>query len=462
MSNRDLQNLFTRRRFLRWSQGVMAAIGAFPLLGDATDALASPTPTAKSSALPDYYDKLGVKEIINAYDTITDYTASIMPLEVQYAVAQAAKRHVLLKELQTAAGKYIADKLHCEGALVSCGASSALSLATAACVQAANNCKPTDIPQEIGGKFPKNEVIVQKAHRYEYEHAMYLAGVKIVEVTTIEDYKNAFTPNTVMTNFLNKFGIIYKDQTIPHQDWIEIAHQHNVPCHCDAAADVPPIDNLWKFTGMGYDLVCFSGGKGIRGPQNAGLLLGKKHLIDLAAANNNPGVGIGRGMKVAKEQLVGMVAAVDWILKQTDEGLDREDTRKANIIISMVKNIPTMKSSIMIPPAENQVPHLILTYDPAVVGVTPREVSARLRTDTPRIFLNEYTGAARNNQGLPEATNSLIVEMWMLQPGHEVIVGRQIHKVLTNPKSVGQYTPRPPGAGRGATAAPPPPQGAAR
>ena len=138
-----------------------------------------------------------------------------MPLEVQHAVAQAAKHHVNLRELQTAAGEYIAKRLRCEGALVSCGASSALSLATAACIQAANNCKPTDIPQEIGtSKFPKNEVIVQKAHRYEYDHAMYICGAKIVEVVTMEDYKNAFTPNTVMTNFINKVGIMQHGTTI--------------------------------------------------------------------------------------------------------------------------------------------------------------------------------------------------------------------------------------------------------
>jgi L-seryl-tRNA(Ser) seleniumtransferase len=442
MFRTDADGSFTRRRFLRWSQGVMAAIGAFPLLNDSVEAIASPTAVAHPAGLPDYYDKLGVRKVINAYDTVTILTGSNMPPEVQEAVAQAAKHHVYLHELQVAAGEYIAKQLRCEGALVSCGACSARALATAACIQAANSCKPTDIPQEIGtSKFPRNEVIVQKAHRDEYDIAMYICGAKIVEVVTLEDYKNAFTPNTVMTNFINKVGIMQSATTINAKDWLDVAHQHSVPCHIDCAADVPPIDNLWKFTGMGYDLVCFSGGKGIRGPQNAGLLLGKKSLIDLAAANNNPGPGVGRSMKVAKEQLVGMVAAVDWILSQTDEKLDREDTRRANVIIGLVKDIPTMQTSIMIPPAENQVPHLILTYDPAVVGVMPKEAMQRLQTATPSIYLNSFSGAAQNPQGLPAATHSLIVEMWMLEPGQEVIVGRQIHKVLTNPKSVGQYTP---------------------
>lgn len=439
----DLHGALTRRRFLRWSQGMMAALGLAPVMGDAREALGA-TPAAHAVHGVDYYEKLGVTPIINAYDTVTNLTASVMPAEVQAAVALAAKKHVQLAELQRACGAYIAERLKCESALVSCGASSALSLATAACVQAANGCKPGDIPQLIGtAQFPKNEVIVQKSQRYEYEHAMYLAGVKIVEVATMDEYRRALNERTVMTNYLNKFGIIYKDQSIPAEDWIRVAHEHGVPCHCDAAADVPPISNLWKFTGMGFDLVCFSGGKGIRGPQNAGLLLGAKKYIDLAAANNNPGTGIGRGMKVAKEQLVGMVAAVDWILAQTDEGLDREYTRRCNVISGMVKDIPTMKASVMIPPAENQVPHLILTYDPAVVGVTPREVYMRLRTDTTPIFLSDYTGQAKNPQGLPSSVNTIIVETWMLEPGDEYIVGRRLHKALTDPKSVGTYTPRP-------------------
>src|SRR5271154_3276502 len=145
MANRDLRNLLTRRHFLRWSQGVMAALGAVPTLGNAAKAFGATTPAGKTAHAPDYYEKLGVKPLINAYDTITNLTASIMPPEVQAAVAQAAKKHVQLGDLQKACGAYIAQKLRCEAALVSCGASSALSLATAACVQAANGCRSGDI-----------------------------------------------------------------------------------------------------------------------------------------------------------------------------------------------------------------------------------------------------------------------------------------------------------------------------
>jgi len=114
----------------------------------------------------------------------------------------------------------------------------------------------------------KHEVIVQNAHRYEYDHAMLICGARIAEVVTLDDYKRAFNPNTIMTNFFNSG----EGGQIDRQTWLDVAHQHNVPCHMDAAADMPPIENLWKYTGMGYDLVSFSGGQGIRGPQNAGLL----------------------------------------------------------------------------------------------------------------------------------------------------------------------------------------------
>src|SRR5690242_1085849 len=324
MFHSDARTPLTRRRFLQWSQTAMAALGALPFLGSSSEAFAETT-TKGAGAGVDYYAKLNVKKIVNAKGTFTYLTAAVMPPQVQRAVAEAALHPVHLKELQTNAGEYIARKLRCEGALVSCGASSALTLATAACVQDANQCQPMDIPEKIGSsEFPKNEVIVQKAHRYEYDHAMTLCGIKIIEVVSLDDYKRAFTPNTVMTNFFNAA----RGGEISREDWLAVAHQHNVPCHIDAAADMPPIENLWKYTGMGFDLVCFSGGKGIRGPQNAGLLLGKKKLIDIAALNNNPNQCVGRGMKVAKEQIVGMVAAVDWILEQTDDAMEKEFNRR--------------------------------------------------------------------------------------------------------------------------------------
>jgi L-seryl-tRNA(Ser) seleniumtransferase len=414
MSTNNPVALLSRRRFLGWSQAALALL--------ARPALAT---TENTTSTDDYYQKLGVEKIINAAGTYTYLTASVMPPQVQRAVAQAALHPVVLDDLQKASGEYIARRLRCEGAVVTSGASGALTLATAACIAAANGCRPDQIPQEVATM--KNEVIVQKAHRYEYDHAMLLCGVRIVEVVTVDDYKRAFSPKTIMTNFFNAA----EAGEIDRQSWLDIAHQHNVPCHLDAAADMPPVENLWKYTGMGYDLVCFSGGKGIRGPQNAGLLLGRKRLTDLAAANDNPvGEAVGRGMKVAKEQIVGMVAAVDWVLEQNDEANQAEYTRRAETIIRAVKDVPTMKTEIFVPEIANHVPHLILAYDPQAVGITPKQVQERLRAQPPRIELNPATGTS--GLGTHSNENTIVVGTWMMLPGEAEIVGGRLHEVLSH------------------------------
>jgi uncharacterized pyridoxal phosphate-dependent enzyme len=427
----------TRRKFLKSSQAAMAAAGAAPFLANAPAALADPTSKAKSES-PDYYDKLGVTKIINAAGTYTDLTSAVMPPPVREAVAQAALHPVRLADLQVKAGAYIAEKLKAEGCCISCGASSALTIATAACLMAANNCKITDIPKLMGTpQFPKNEIIVQKIHRYEYDEAMFLCGVKIVDVITMDDYRAAFTPNTVMTNYFNACD----DVGISREDWIAVAHEHGVPCHLDAAADMPPIANLWNYTQLGFDLVCFSGGKDIRGPQNAGLLLGKKNLTDLALRNICPADGVGRGMKVAKEQIVGMVAAVDWLLTQTDEGMEKESRDRMAAIQKAVKGLPSVETSIMVPALANHVPHLMITFDPQVIGASARELRARLRTGTPAIELNPHTGSTRPSQGVPAQPNSLVVTTFLINPGEENLLAKQIHAVLKDPKSIGTYTP---------------------
>jgi L-seryl-tRNA(Ser) seleniumtransferase len=414
--------LFTRRRFLGWSQAALAALGASSILPSKSNALST---TSEAQSADDYYAKLGVEKIINAAGTYTYLTAAVMPPQVQRAVAQAALHPVVLKDLQKASGEYIAKRLRCEAALVSSGASAALTLATAACLANANGIAANLIPERVSSM--KNEVIVQKAHRYEYDHAMLLCGVRIVEVATLDEYRRAFSPKTIMTNFFNSA----EGGEIDRQTWLEVAHQHNVPCHMDAAADMPPIENLWKYTGMGYDLVCFSGGKGIRGPQNAGLLLGKKHLIDLAMESNNPNSdAVGRGMKVAKEQIVGMVAAVDWLLDQNDEADQAEYKRRADLIAREVKSIPTMKTEIFVPEIANHVPHLMLAYDPQVVGITPKQVQERLRAQRPRIELNPATGSS-GRFGSHSNENTIVVGTWMLQPGEAEIVGRQLRAVLS-------------------------------
>jgi len=406
----------TRRRFLKWANAAFAGMGFANSDLEAADA---------RHVGEDYYEKLGVTKIINAAGTYTALTASIMPPSVQAAVARAAKHPVRLHELQQAAGEYLARTLKCEGAMVTAGAASALTLATAAAMTLGNKSSMHNIPTDVTGL--KNEVIAQKAHRYEYDHAIRNCGARFVEVVTLAEYEAAFTERTVMTNFFNAA----EQGEISREDWIRVAHRHGVPCLNDAAADVPPISNLWNYTKMGFDLVAFSGGKGMRGPQNAGLLLGRKDLIDAATHNNSPNSDtVGRGMKVSKEQIVGMVAAVDWFLSQTDASLEAEFRRRADKIAAQLKNIPTLSSSVVIPNvAANAVPHLLLRYDTQRIKIRPVEVMAELRKGSPSIELNPQTGK-KPGAGLPSDENTIVVGVWMLEPGEELIVARRIKDIL--------------------------------
>ncbi len=415
---------YSRRSFFSYSRTALASIGLSSLM----------TPMQSIGAVlshkdddVNYYAKLGVEEIINAAGTYTSLTAAIMPEKVQLAVARAAKSPVRLEDLQLAAGSYLAKRLHCEAALVSAGAASALTLGTAACVTLANDKKGERVPPRIpqGMDSLKNEAIMQKGHRYGYDHALSNCGVRIVEVETLDEYRAAFTPKTVMTHFFNAAT----SGTIGREDWIRISHAHNIPCMNDAAADMPPISNLWKYTQMGFDLVCFSGGKGIRGPQNAGLLLGKKDLIAAAAENNNPIDNVvGRGQKVAKEQIVGMVAAVDWLLSQTDEGMEREFRGRAKKIADYLSDVPTLTAQIYVPEVANHVPTLLLHYDQEKVKIAPLEVADMCRHGSPSIELHPATGSPE--PGLPSDANTIVVGVWMLQPGQDMIVAKRLRQIL--------------------------------
>lgn len=408
----------TRRTLLGRGAGLLAALGSTGSLEAAKD----------TAGAEDYYEKLGVTKIINAAGTYTILTAATMPPQVRAAVAKAAEHPVRLLELQTKAGEYIAKRLQCEAAMVTAGASSALTLGTAAVIGVMNDAPIQAVPAKVSG-LKRNEVLIQKAHRYSYDHAIENCGARFVEVESLDDYRNAFTDRTVMALFFNAA----ERGQISREDWVRGAREHQVPSFNDAAADVPPISNLWAYTKIGFDLVTFSGGKGIRGPQNAGLLLGRKDLIAAAAATNNPfDEGVGRGMKVAKEQIVGMVAAVDWLLSQSDDDLQAEFRRRADRISAELKSIPTLESKIVIPPVANHVPHLLLRYDQQRVAISPLDVAKRLREGTPSIELNPSTGRREGSAGLPSDENTVVVGVWMLEPGEDAIVAQRLHEVLSS------------------------------
>ena len=372
----------------------------------------------------DYYQKLGVNPFINAAGTYTVLSASTMPDEVQAAITLASRQPVNLNELLDASGVYLAQRLRCQAALVTSGAAAALVLGTAACITMGNEQAVLGIPTEIAAL--KNEVIVQKAHRYGYDHALRNCGIRFVEVESLEQYEQAFNDRTVMAHFFNAGA-----GRISREDWVRIAHQHGVPCFNDAAADVPPISNLWNYTQMGFDLVTFSGGKGLRGPQCTGLLLGRKDLIEAARKNNSPNSNaIGRGMKVAKEEIVGLVAAVDWFLKQDDAAMETEYRQRADRIAKYISAIPTVQSQIFIPEVANHVPHLFVTYDQNRIKITGAEVMEKMRQGKPRIELNPSTGGVPASAGLPGGPNTIVVGVWMLQPGEDMVVAKRLSEVL--------------------------------
>ena len=415
----------SRRKLLRTGGQAIVAGGAAVCAGSAVPAVAKSSSRSSSKMTGvDYYQKLGVTPFINAAGTYTTLTASTMPEEVQAAVALAALRPVNLIELHDAAGQYLAKKLRCEAALITAGAAAALTVGTAACVTSGADPAILSIPTDMNGL--KNEVIVQKSHRYGYDHAIRNCGVRFVEVETLEQYEQAFNERTVMTHFFNA-----GEEHISREDWLRVAHKHGVPCFNDAAADVPPISNLWNYTQMGFDLVTFSGGKGLRGPQCTGLLLGRKDLIDAARKNNSPNSNsIGRGLKVAKEEIVGLVAAIDWFLAQDDAAMEAEYRKRAERIAGQLKSIPTVQTQIFIPPVANHVPHLLVTYDQNQVKITGAEVMKKMREGSPRVELNPGTGGPPASAGLPGGSNTIVVGVWMMQPGEDLVVAKRLREVL--------------------------------
>jgi len=412
----------TRRKFLRRTGQALMASGAVAYGGAASEARAKGQASEKGV---DYYSKLGVTPFINAAGTFTVLSASILPPEVQAAMTLAAQKPVNIEELHRAAGEYLARRLHCEAALVTAGAAAALTLGTAACVTLGDEQAIVNIPTDLAGL--KNEVIVQKAHHNGYDHALRNCGIRFVEVETLPEYEAAFNERSVMAHFFNAA----EAGQINREDWVRVAHQHGVPCFNDAAADIPPISNLWNYVQMGFDLVTFSGGKGIRGPQCTGLLLGRKDLIEAAVKNNSPYSNtIGRGMKVGKEEIIGLVAAVDWLLRQDEQAMQTDFQKRAERIADYLQGIPTVETKIFLPPVANHVPHLLITYDLNRITITGLKVMEKLRQGKPRIELNPATGGGPASAGLPSGDNTIVVGVWMLQPKEDLIVGRRLREVL--------------------------------
>ncbi len=360
----------------------------------------------------DYFKELGVRTFINAAGTYTMLTASLPHPEVIKAINYSALQFVRLEELQEKVGERIAELLKCEGAMVTAGAASAITLGTAAVLTGGDPEKADRIPNDLTGM--KSEVIIQKSHRVGYDHAIRNCGVKMIEVDTRKDLESAINEKTAMMWFYNNQGPVGK---VRDEEFVAIGKKYKIPTFNDCAAEVPPVENLWKWTQMGFDLVSFSGGKGLRGPQSAGLLLGRKDLILAARKNASPnGSTVGRGMKVNKEEMLGMLAALevyltrdhqkDWALWESQVKLIHDAALAAGA-----------SPEIHVPPIANHVPSLRIKWDPAKIKITPEDARAALRNGHPSI---ETMGGK----------DTIDITTWMMVPGEERIVAKRLSEVL--------------------------------
>jgi L-seryl-tRNA(Ser) seleniumtransferase len=262
----------------------------------------------------------------------------------------------------------------------------------------------------------KSEVIIQKSHRNPFDHQLRGTGVKLIEIETHEQLHRAVNDRTAMlhfTNFANAAGQIKVDE------WPKLAKQYNLPCLIDAAADTPPVSHLWDYANMGFDLITFSGGKAMRGPQCAGLLIGREELVHYALLNNSPYEDtLGRGQKVGKEEIVGMIKALEVYLAEDHDALAKEWQSRLDTISRQITKIPGVSTAFFTPDIANHVPHMSITWD-SRISLSPQEVSHRLRSGQPSIVI----GGGEGRPGL--GMNS-----FMLQPGEEQIIADQLTKVL--------------------------------
>ncbi len=398
---------------------LLGQLAALPFLGSLFHPYSAAAKNPISATVGrDYFKELGVRTFINAAGTYTSMTGSLLRQEAVDAYNYAAQQYVNLDDLQDKVGARIAELIGCEAATVTAGAASAITLGTAGVLTGNDPKKASRIPNDLTGM--KTEVILQKSHLIGYAHAIKNCGVKLILVETQKELEAAINEKTAMLWFLNAHNYQGK---IQYKGFLEAAKKYNIPSFNDCAADVPPVENLWKYTDMGFDLVAFSGGKGMRGPQSTGLLLGRKDLIEAARLSAPPrGDTLGRGMKVNKEEILAMLIALEnYLGRDHDKDWQLWD-QQIRHIASTVGKVNGVKPEIHIPDIANHVPSLKIHWDESVVKTNPNEVRQALRDGHPSI---ETVGGAE----------SVNITTWMLNPGEERIVAQRLKEILSKASS---------------------------
>ena len=339
------------------------------------------------------YEELGVPTVINCQGTMTMLGGSIIRPELEAVMAQAGRHFVRIPDLEVAAGNRIAQMLKLPDgytALVTAGAAAAIQSGLAGILTGDNEAFIKQIPDLTG---MKSEVIIQKSHRNPFDHQLRTTGIKLVEIETVEEFRKAVNSRTAMMHFTNLFNSAGQ---IKIDEWVKLSKEYKIPCMNDAAADTPPVSHLWDYANMGFDLITFSGGKAMRGPQCAGLLIGRKEMVANALLNNSPHEDtLGRSSKVGKEEIIGMVKALELYLAEDHDALAKEWQERLESISRQITRVPGVSTSYFVPEIANHVPHMQISWDEAKISLTPKQVSQLLKESKPSIII----GSRRRETG---------------------------------------------------------------
>jgi D-glucosaminate-6-phosphate ammonia-lyase len=414
----------TRRQLLHTAVAVPIASAALPA-AQALPASPAVAPPAIPATVPaahlhsSLYTRLGVKTFINAYGTLTTLSGTLMPPAVMQAMEEASKQFVQIHDLQAQVGKRLAELTGAEAAFVTAGASAALCLATCA-VTAGDDPKKIDQLPDLTGM--KSEIIIQSVHRNSYDHAFRMVGVKLVEVEDAADIRRAINPDTAA------LAMVLSHNTLGHKveldEMIALAHAAGLPLILDAAAELPPAENLSRFVKMGADLVAFSGGKNLRGPQCSGLLLGRKDLVEKAYANSSPHNRFARIAKVGKEEIVGLLTAVEEYLKRDHAAERREYYAMLNRVAERLEDVPTVFTEFITNDDYSHSPRLSVQWDEVKLGVTLDQMMNRLLNGEPPIVATDMT------KYRPNWTRGIGIFPYNLRPGEELIVAGRVREIL--------------------------------
>lgn len=380
-------------------------------------------PTPKT--VPDIYRRLGVRPVIHGAGTTTRYGGSILRPEALEAMREASQALVNLDELNEAAGAVIARMLGAEAAFVTAGASSGLILQAAACIAGDDPAKITRLPDTRG---LRNEIVIQRAHRFAYDQAYRVAGGVLVEIglarrTQPFELEEAISDRTaavahLVSPFTSPPGVLSLEQVLA------IAHQRSVPVIVDAASMLPPRENLTKFIRLGADLVSFSGGKGIRGPQSTGILAGRRDLVRAAALNASPNQALGRAAKTSKEEIAGLVTALELFMAEDEKVEMKRYTDVCTTIVDALADIRGLRAVVEQDPVNRVIPHAVVYFTPDWVGPSGHAVQVALAKGEPHVYVQQ--GAHQGGYA-----DEIAIDPINLQPGDDIIIAARLREELT-------------------------------